>query len=301
MVMMKPEGLGERMGQVRRLREMLQQGMVVAPGAYDCITARAIELGGFGAVYMTGAGTSATLGYPDYGLVTLSEMAENAGRLANAVGVPVIADADTGYGTELNVVRTVREYERRGVAGLHIEDQVFPKKCGHLDNKEVVSIEEYVAKIRAAAAAKTDPDFLLIARTDARAVLGLDEAIRRANAALEAGADMAFVEAAQNVEEVSAIPKLVKGPCLLNLVWKGKTPLVPLADAKQMGYKMTILPGLLLRSVIATCEAMLRTTRETGIYPAPGKDMSPADVFAMFGAREWDGYREQFKVSNAAK
>jgi 2-methylisocitrate lyase-like PEP mutase family enzyme len=289
------------MGQVRRLREMLQQDMVVAPGAYDCITARAIELGGFGAVYMTGAGTSATLGYPDYGLVTLNEMAENAGRLANAVDIPVVADADTGYGTELNVVRTVREYERRGVAGLHIEDQVFPKKCGHLDNKQVVSLDEYIAKIRAAAAAKTNPDFLLIARTDARAVLGLDEAIRRANAALEAGADMAFVEAAQDVEEVRAIPTLVKGPCLLNLVWKGKTPLVPLADAKQMGYKMTILPGLLLRSVIATCEAMLRATRESGVYPAPGKDMSPSDVFAMFGAREWDSYRERFKVSNAAE
>jgi 2-methylisocitrate lyase-like PEP mutase family enzyme len=284
-----------------RLREMLRQDMIVAPGAYDCITARAIELGGFGAVYMTGAGTAATLGYPDFGLVTMSEMAENAGRIAGAVKVPVIADADTGYGNELNVIRTVREYEKRGVAGLHIEDQVFPKKCGHLDNKEIVPFEDYIAKIRAAASAKTNPDFLLIARTDSRAVLGFDEAIKRANAALEAGADMAFVEAAQNLEEVSAIPRLVKGPCLLNLVWKGKTPLVNMADARAMGYKITILPGLLLRSVIATCETMMREVRETGAYPSPGKDMSPADVFAMFGAQEWDRFRDQFKTPQAAE
>ena len=289
------------MSSAARLREMLRDDMVVAPGAYDCITARAIELGGFGAVYMTGAGTAATLGYPDFGLVTMSEMADNAGRIATAVKLPVIADADTGYGNELNVIRTVREYEKRGVAGLHIEDQVFPKKCGHLDNKEVVSLDDYVAKIRAAASARKSPDFLLIARTDSRAVLGFDEAIKRANAAIDAGADMAFVEAAQNLEEVSEIPRRVKGPCLLNLVWKGKTPLVKLADARQMGYRMTILPGLLLRSVIATCETMVREVRETGLYPSPGKDMSPADVFAMFGAKEWDGFRDQFRTPQAAE
>src|SRR5919109_3747472 len=155
----------------RRLRELLQRaGLLVAPGAYDCITARTIAQAGFEAVYMTGAGTAATLGYPDYGLLTMSEMADNAGRIAASVDVPVIADADTGYGNELNTTRTIREYERRGVAGLHIEDQGFPKKCGHLDNKVIVPLEEYAAKIRAAAAAKRDPDFLLIARTDARAV-----------------------------------------------------------------------------------------------------------------------------------
>ena len=289
------------MSSAARLREMLREDMVVAPGAYDCITARAIELGGFGAVYMTGAGTAATLGYPDFGLVTMSEMADNAGRIATAVKLPVIADADTGYGNELNVIRTVREYEKRGVAALHIEDQVFPKKCGHLDNKEVVPLDDYVAKICAAASARKSPDFLLIARTDSRAVLGFEEAIKRANAAIDAGADMAFVEAAQTLEEVSDIPRLVKGPCLLNLVWKGKTPLVKLADARQMGYRMTILPGLLLRSVIATCETMIREVRETGLYPSPGKDMSPADVFAMFGAKEWDGFRDQFRTPQAAE
>src|SRR3954449_5687941 len=157
------------MNRATKLRQLLRQDMIVAPGAYDCITARTIAQAGFSAVYMTGAGTAATLGYPDYGLVTMSEMVENAGRIATSVKVPVIADADTGYGNELNVVRTVREYEKRGVAGIHIEDQGFPKKCGHLDDKVIIPLDDYLAKIRAAAAAKRNPDFLIIARTDSRA------------------------------------------------------------------------------------------------------------------------------------
>src|SRR5579864_3721156 len=174
----------------KRLRELLGgTGMVIAPGAYDCIGARVIEQAGFTAVYMTGAGTAATLGYPDYGLITMSEMAANAGRIAMAVKVPVIADADTGYGNELNVTRTVREYEQRGVAGIHIEDQGFPKKCGHLDDKEIVPREDWLAKLRAAVAARRSADFTIIARTDSRAVAGFDEAVARANAALAAGAD----------------------------------------------------------------------------------------------------------------
>src|SRR5499425_2829555 len=159
------------MSRGRQFRELLRRGgLSIAPGAYDCITARSIAHAGFDAVYMTGAGTAATLGFPDYGLLTMSEMADNAGRLAAAVAVPVIADADTGYGNELNVTRTVREYEARGVAGIHIEDQVAPKRCGHLDGKEIIPPGEYVAKIRAAVAARKDPDFVIIARTDARSV-----------------------------------------------------------------------------------------------------------------------------------
>src|SRR5579863_6189818 len=223
------------MTQAARLRELLRQdGMVVAPGAYDCITARLIEHAGFAAVYMTGAGTAAALGYPDFGLVTMSEMVANAGRIAAAVDLPVIADADTGYGNELNVVRTVREYEQRGVAGMHIEDQGFPKKCGHLENKAIIPLEDYVAKIRAAVGARRDRDFVVIARTDARAVLGFEEAVRRANASLDAGADMAFVEAPQTLEEVASVPRLVHGPCMLNMVWRGKTPDVALDEAQKM-------------------------------------------------------------------
>src|SRR5580658_8041628 len=190
------------MTQTGRLRLSLREpGMVIAPGAYDGLTAKLVAQAGFSTVYMTGAGTSVSHGYPDFGLLTETEMVANAARMARAVDVPVIADADTGYGNELNVVRTVQDYERAGVAGIHIEDQVSPKRCGNLDDKEIVPREDWLAKIRAAAFARHDPDFLVIARTDARAVAGLDEAIARANAAIDAGADMAFVEAAQTMEE----------------------------------------------------------------------------------------------------
>src|SRR5713101_4167912 len=194
------------MTQTGRFRALLQRdGMVVAPGAYDCITAKLIEQAGFAAVYMTGAGTAASLGYPDFGLVTMSEMVANAGRIAAAVELPVIADADTGYGNELNAFRAVREFERSGVAGIHIEDQEFPKKCGHLEGKQIIPRDDYLAKIQAAVSARRDKDFMIIARTDSRAVAGFDEAVARANAALAYGADMAFVEAPQTAEEVAAV------------------------------------------------------------------------------------------------
>jgi 2-methylisocitrate lyase-like PEP mutase family enzyme len=276
-------------------REAMKRGMVSAPGAYDCITARAIERAGFDAVYMTGSGTAATLGYPDYGLVTMSEMADNAGRIATATRLPVIADADTGYGNELNAIRTVREYERRGVAGIHIEDQGFPKKCGHLEDKVIAPIDDYVAKIRAAVSAKADRDFLIIARTDSRAVLGFEEAIKRANLAIEAGADMAFVEAPQSLEEVTAVPRLVKGPCLLNMVWRGKTPDFSIAEAEKIGYKLMILPGLLSRTVVGACDAALRDLKAQGRHPTPASDITPQQGFRMNGADEWDRYRTQFR------
>ncbi|HTE82073.1 MAG TPA: isocitrate lyase/PEP mutase family protein, partial [Reyranella sp.] len=235
------------MSQAAKFSAMLKSGkMIVAPGAIDCITGKLIDQAGFEAAYMTGAGTSATLGYPDYGLITMTEMVANASRIANSIAIPLISDADTGYGNELNMFRTVQEFERAGVAAIHVEDQVFPKRCGHLENKELVSREDYVAKIRAAAAAKRSPDFTVIARTDSRAVVGFDEAIIRANLALANGADAVFVEAPQTMEEVEQVPKLVKGPCLLNMVRGGKTPEVPLADAERMGYAISILPGLLL-------------------------------------------------------
>src|SRR5262249_51895406 len=265
-----------------------------APGAYDCITARTIAQAGFSAVYMTGAGTAATLGYPDYGLVTMSEMADNAGRIASSVDLPVIADADTGYGNELNATRTVREYEKRGVAGLHIEDQGFPKKCGHLDNKVIVPLDEYLAKVRAAVAARTNPDFLIIARTDSRAVLGLEEAVRRANASLAAGADMAFVEAPQTLEEVAAVPKLVKGPCLFNNVWRGKSPEVAFDDAQRMGYRVTIVPGLLSKAVIGVCDTVLKQMKDAGRHPTLDTNMTVRDAFRRVGADEWDAVSERF-------
>ena len=284
------------MTQAARFRELLRRdGMVVAPGAYDCITARLIERAGFDAVYMTGAGTAATLGYPDFGLVTMSEMVANAGRIAAAVALPVVADADTGYGNELNVVRTVREYETAGVAGIHIEDQGFPKKCGHLEDKEIVPRGDWLAKIRAAANARRSPDFLVIARTDSRAVAGFDEAIARANAALAAGADMAFVEAPQTLEEVAAVPRLVKGPCLLNVVRGGKTPDLDLGEAQRLGYKLAIVPGLLIKNVVGICEKMLDELKATRRHPAPVREMTVRETFQLWGADEWDSLRTRFR------
>jgi 2-methylisocitrate lyase-like PEP mutase family enzyme len=290
------------MAQAPSFRALLQRGgMVVAPGAYDCITAKLIEQAGFAAVYMTGAGTAATLGYPDFGLVTMSEMVANAGRIAAAVALPVIADADTGYGNELNVFRTVREFERSGVAGIHIEDQGFPKKCGHLEGKEIIPREDYTANIRAAAAARRAKDYVIIDRTDSRAVAGFDEAVARANAALSAGADMAFVEAPQNEEEVAAVPRLVNGPCLLNVVRGGKTPDLDLREAAAMGYKLAIVPGLLIKSVVGICDRMLAELKTSHRHPLPVKEITVPEMFRRFGADEWDALRTRFRPVAGAR
>jgi 2-methylisocitrate lyase-like PEP mutase family enzyme len=289
------------MNAATRLRQLLARPeMLIAPGAYDGITARLIEQAGYPAVYMTGAGTAAARGYPDFGLVTMTEMVENAAVMARTVSVPVIADADTGYGNELNVTRAVREYETRGIAAIHIEDQVSPKRCGHLDGKEVTSQEEFVSKIRAAVAARRNPDFLIIARTDARAAMGLDEAVKRANAALAAGADMAFVEATQTMEEVAAVPRLVNGPCLLNVVPGGKTPLFNLSEAQEMGYRLAILPGILLKTVIEHCDATLQLLKETGMPVGPKSGANVADTFRRFGADEWNALRVKFQKQEEA-
>jgi 2-methylisocitrate lyase-like PEP mutase family enzyme len=284
------------MGGAKALRSLLSaDAMVIAPGAYDGLTAKLVAQAGFPAVYMTGAGTSVSQGYPDFGLLTMSEMVENAARIVRAVDVPVIADADTGYGNELNAFRTVQEYESRGVAAILIEDQVSPKKCGHLDDKEVIAREDYVAKIRAAVAAKRDRDFMIIARTDARAVAGLDEAVARADAALQAGADMAFVEAPQTMQELAEVPKRVAGPCLLNVVRGGKTPEIDLRQAQQMGYRLAIVPGLLLKAVIGACDEVLAELKATHVHPAPRHDMTVRDAFKRVGADEWDALRTRFR------
>jgi len=280
------------------LRELLAApGMLIAPGAYDGIGARLIEQAGFKAVYMTGAGTAAARGYPDFGLLDMGEMVANAATMARAIGVPLIADADTGYGNELNVTRTVREYESRGVAAIHIEDQVSPKRCGHLDGKEVVSRAEFVSKIRAAADARRTNSFVIIARTDARAMMSLDEAIWRGNAALDAGADLVFVEATQSLEEVAAVPKAVKGPCLLNVVPGGRTPIFDLREAEAMGYKLAILPGLMLAAAIQAGDAALAQLKAT--HKAPEVTQTVAQTFRRLGADEWDALRQRFNAGAA--
>ncbi len=279
-----------------RLRAALRApGLIVAPGAHDGLTARLVADAGFPAVYMTGAGTAAVSGFPDFGLLTMTEMVANAARLARATPVPVIADADTGYGNELNTFRAVQEYERAGVAGIHIEDQVAPKRCGHLEQKEIVPVDDWLAKLRAAADARQDPDFLLIARTDARAVVGFDEAIARANAALGAGADMVFVEAPETLDELAAVPRLVRGPCLLNIVHRGRSPAVDLRQAEAMGYRLAIIPALLLMATIGACDAALAALREEGRYPAELAPLSVGEAFARVGAREWEPRRTRFR------
>ncbi|OJU33062.1 MAG: carboxyvinyl-carboxyphosphonate phosphorylmutase [Alphaproteobacteria bacterium 64-6] len=284
------------------LKSMLRSGpMVIAPGAYDCLTARLVEQAGFPAVYMTGAGTSVSHGLPDYGLLTMTEMVANAGRMAATVGVPLISDADTGYGNELNVYRTVQSFERAGVSAIHIEDQVFPKRCGHLDGKELVSREDYAAKIRAAAAARRTADFLIIARTDARGVAGFDEAVARCNMALEAGADMAFFEAPQSVEEVAAVPRVVKGPCLFNNVLSGKTPAIPHLEIERMGYRLAIVPGMLMSSIIGLCDKLLAELKATGLTPATFSGGGPSVTFARVGAADWDQRRTAFRDAGPPK
>jgi 2,3-dimethylmalate lyase len=241
-----------------RLAELLRGSEpILAPGAYDSLSARMIEQAGFPAVYMTGFGTSASLlGRPDVGLLTMSQMVDNARRIAQAVDVPVIADADTGYGNPLNVIRTVQEYELAGVAALHIEDQVTPKKCGHMENKQLIPAAEMVEKIHAAVEARRSDGFLIIARTDARAVEGLDGALDRARAYSEAGADILFVEAPQNEEEVAQVARSFPAvPLLFNWAEGGKTPPMPLARLKELGYRLIIFPI----STLLTAAKAIRT------------------------------------------
>jgi 2-methylisocitrate lyase-like PEP mutase family enzyme len=280
-------------GRPLTFRQLLEsRELIVAPGAYDGITARLVEQAGFPLVYMTGAGTAAARGYPDYGLLTLTEMVENAAVIAGSVAVPVLADADTGFGNELNVTRTVREYEARGVAGIHLEDQVSPKRCGHLDGKQVIERERFISLVTAAIEARADDDFIVIARTDAVATRGLDEAVDRANAALDAGADVAFVEALTTIDDVAAVPERVHGACLLNIVPGGKTPVADMRQVESMGYRIALCPGLLLGATVMIGDIVLKELAETNVHPSSGRG-SVGDFFARFGAAEWDLVRER--------
>jgi carboxyvinyl-carboxyphosphonate phosphorylmutase len=252
-------------GRGRPLRELIAgPEMVLAPGCYDALGARLIEEAGFPAVYMTGFGSAASrLGRADVGLMSLPEMVDNAHRIAEAVDIPVIADADTGYGNPVNVIRTVREYEAAGVSAIHIEDQVQPKKCGHMDGKHVIGAKEMAAKLAAAVAARRSPDFLIIARTDARAVEGLPAALERARRYREAGADMLFVEAPQSANEIEAVARAFDGvPLLFNYAEGGKTPPVTHEFLRSLGFRLVIFPistvlvaTAAMRSVLAQIKA----------------------------------------------
>jgi methylisocitrate lyase len=249
-----------------KFRQLLNQpGIIQAPGAYDCLTAKLIQQAGFPAVYMTGAGTSvAQLGYPDLGLATMTDMIANAGSIADILDVPLIADADTGYGGILNVRRTIRQYERAGVAAVHIEDQEMPKRCGHLDDKKVVSTQDMVQKIRAAVDARTDDDFTIIVRTDSIAVTGWEDAMHRCEQYMKAGADALFVEALRTPEEVEQVAKNLDIPLLYNFVESGKSPLLSAADLEKFGFKIVIYPASALLSVTHIVEQVMAQLKETG-------------------------------------
>lgn len=249
----------------KKLRDMMTNGIVLAPGAYDAWSAVMIEKAGFPAVYMTGYGvTASVLGKPDIGLITLPEMARAAHNIVSAVNIPVIADADAGYGAALNVMRTVYEYEMAGVAAIQFEDQVINKRCGHMEGKQLVSLEEMVVRIKAAIAARQDPDLVIIIRTDARAGLGIDEAIRRAKAYVEAGADVIFLEAPQSTEEMQRVCAEINVPLLANMVDGGKTPLLSAAELKNMGFSLIIYPLIPLYSATKNCVDALETLKTSG-------------------------------------
>ena len=249
-----------------QLRELLASpGIVPAPGAYDCLSAAVIERAGFPVVYMTGAGTSISrTGYPDIGLATMNEMVGNAAAIARTVNVPVIADADTGYGDVLQVRRTIREYERAGVAGVHIEDQESPKRCGHLDDKRVVPQEEMVRKLHAALDAREDDDFTIIARCDALAVTGWDDALRRCEAYVQAGADVLFLEALRTREQAAYVTARFDVPVLYNYVETGKSPLLSVSELEELGFKLVIFPISAMLAALRTMTDLMRELRETG-------------------------------------
>jgi 2-methylisocitrate lyase-like PEP mutase family enzyme len=250
-----------------RLRELIAgDELLLVPGAADALTARLIEESAYPACYFTGAGFANTqFALPDVGLVTLTEVVEQIRRVAAACQVPVIADADTGYGNALNVIRTVREFERAGAAGLQLEDQVTPKRCGHFDGKAVVAAREMIRKIEAAVAAREDPDFVIVARTDAIAVEGFDAAIERAKAYAAAGADVLFVEAPVDVDQLARIPREVpERPHLVNLAPGGRTPPLSARELAGLGYRIAIYPNLALQAAVHAVKDVLVTLRASG-------------------------------------
>ena len=249
----------------RKLRDLIETAApVVAPGAYDGLSARLVQQAGFPAVYITGGGMARSLGMPDLGLMSLTDIVSRLETIVDAVDIPVIGDADTGHGNALNAQHTMRAFERAGIAGCHLEDQSFPKRCGHYDDKSIVSQAEMAQKIRAMKDACQDPDFVLIARTDALAVEGYDKAIERGHAYMEAGADMIFIEAPTSVEEIEKIAKDLPYPKLINMFHGGKTPLVAANRLGELGYSLVIIPSDTQRAAIKAMQDTLAAIARDG-------------------------------------
>jgi len=281
-----------------RLRELISKGTVMMPGVPNAALARQVEQIGFDAVYISGAGmANATAGVPDIGLLTLTEVVQLAGYIANAVKIPAIVDADTGFGGAENVARTIQELEKGGLAGCHIEDQEFPKRCGHLAGKSIVDVEEMVGKIKAAVGSRRDPDFMIIARTDARAVEDFDRTIERAGEYVAAGADAIFPEALQSADEFRDFAKEIDLPLLANMTEFGKSPLLSLKELSDFGYRMVIFPMSAFRVAIKASEKFLRALKKSGTQKDWIDEMQTRqELYELLdydpAAEEWSGFRD---------
>ena len=287
------------MTQKRQLRKLLNlPGIISAPGAYDCLTAKIIEQAGFPAIYMTGAGTSvARFGYPDLAITTETEMVSSARAIVASTDIPVIADADTGYGGILNIQRTIRDYEQAGVAGIHIEDQEFPKRCGHLNGKQVIESDEMVPRIKAAVDARIDHDFVVIVRTDALAVTGWEDTIERCYQYIDAGADGLFVEAIRSIEEAETIVNLFQVPIMYNYVETGKSPLINKDDLESMGFKIVIYPVSALLSVTNVVANVMSELKKYGTTSHMVENMvSVTEAFDVVGLSDMLNTSEIYKA-----
>jgi len=275
----------------RRLRDAWAAGPVAIPGAFNALTAKLIERLGFRALYLSGGALSAASGVPDVGLLTLTEFADEARRLTAATSLPLLCDADTGFGEAINVERTIQLLETAGAAGIHLEDQLFPKRCGHLSGKSLVEPEVMTAKLRAAVAAKRDPDFVVIARTDARGVTGFDDAVRRAKLYLEAGADAVFPEALETANEFARFARAVPAPLLANMTEFGKGPLLTVSELGEMGYRMVLYPLTAFRAAMKAAEETLRLLNDAGHQrDAVPRMMTRAELYDVLG---YTGYEER--------
>ena len=286
------------------LKQLLTRNqLLVAPGCFDGLSARLVQETGFEAAYLSGGAVARSMGIPDIGLVTMSESIERAAQVIAAVNIPIIADADTGYGNAVNLVRTVREFERVGVAAIHIEDQITPKRCGHLDGKEVIPIAEMEKKLAAALATRTDPDFCIIARTDARGVNGFDDAIERGRAFARLGVDALFIEAPQSEEELAEIPRRLPGvPLLVNVFKGGKTPMLPVEQLQAMGYRIAIYPSETQRAAIHAMRKALATLKRDGTTESIDESLTTfKERDRVVGLDDWQKIEKEFLTLDGIK
>jgi 2-methylisocitrate lyase-like PEP mutase family enzyme len=293
-----PLGLRPKAGRSRRFAEMVASGQtIVAPGAFDCISARLVETAGFPAVYVTGSGVSMSiLGAPDIGVVSFKEVVEHVGRIADVVSIPVIADADTGYGGAVNIFRTVREFERAGVSAIQIEDQEWPKRCGHEPGRRLVSAADMEARVRAAVAARQDPDFKIVARTDARTSEGIDAAIARMNRYRDAGADILFIESPETEAELERIVREVPGPHIANMVEGGRTPFLGVNSLQDLGFQIVIFPNSLTRLFARMGGELLDELGRTGTTTAfRDRMLDHRQLWDLFDNSGWVALADKFE------